>query len=121
MLGYPSIQSLSAQVGELEIDANLENSSIGFRDVLLLAPNLKETPPFKSYPNAVLEINGKATGKIDNLEIPNLEVSGIGNTSLSASGNITGLPEVETSYYNLNIRNFSSTSCLLYTSDAADE
>jgi len=110
VLGYPSIKSLGEQVGDLEIDANLENSSIGFRDILLLAPNLKETPPFKSYPNAVLRINGKATGKIDNLEIPNLEVSGIGNTSLSASGNITGLPEVETAYYNLKLRNFSSTS-----------
>ncbi|MCJ7758387.1 MAG: AsmA family protein, partial [Gillisia sp.] len=83
VLGYPSIESLGEQLGNLEIDANLENSSIGFRDILLLAPNLKETPPFKSYPNAVLNINGKATGKIDNLEIPNLEVTGIGNTSLS--------------------------------------
>ena len=110
VLGYPSIESLGEKPGDLEIDANLENSSIGFRDILLLAPNLKETPPFKSYPNAVLRINGKATGKIDNLEIPNLEVSGIGNTSLSASGNITGLPEVETAYYDLNILNFNSTS-----------
>jgi len=110
VLGYPSIESLGDQLENLEIDANLENSSIGFRDILLLAPNLKETPPFKSYPNAVLRINGKATGKIDNLEIANLEVSGIGNTSLSASGIITGLPEVKTAYYDLNIQNFSSTS-----------
>lgn len=110
VLAYSSIESLGDQLGDLEIDANLENSSLGFKDILLLVPNLRGTPPFKGYPSAVMKINGKATGKIGNLEIADLEVSGIGNTALSAGGSITGLPEVETAYYNLNIRNFNTTS-----------
>jgi len=110
VLKYPSLETLTEKMGEIEMNADLQNSSIGFQDILILAPNLKDTPPFKSSPNAVLMINGEVTGKIANLKIPNLEVSGIGNTTLSASGNITGLPDAKTAYYNLNIRNFNSTS-----------
>ncbi len=110
VLEYPSIEALADHPGDLEIDANLQNSSLGFQDILLLVPNLRDTPPFKGYPRAVMKISAKVTGKIGSLAIAALEVSGIGNTSVSARGTITGLPEVETAYYNLNIRELTSTS-----------
>jgi hypothetical protein len=107
---YPSIESLSKNPGELYIDANINGSKLGFKDILLLAPTLSATAPFNTMPNAVMNINSKVMGKVKDLRIPKLEISGIGNTRIAASGNIKGLPDVEKAYFDLNIKNFQSTA-----------
>ncbi|MBF6607940.1 MAG: translocation/assembly module TamB domain-containing protein [Flavobacterium sp.] len=107
---YPSLDALADNIAELGIDANLAGSRVGFKDVLLFAPGLRNTNPFKSNPNAIMYINGKVNGTVDNLTIPNLEISGIGSTRIAASGRITGLPDAENAYFDLAIRDFRSTS-----------
>jgi len=107
---YSSIESLQNEPGEIFINANLENSRLGFRDVLLLAPDLRNTNPFQSNPDAIVNINGKVEGQLKDLNISNFEASGIGNTAIAINGSIRGLPDAETAYYNLNIRNFRTTA-----------
>ncbi len=107
---YPSIAALSKTPGELYIDANINGSKLGFKDILLLVPTLSGTAPFNTMPNAVMNINSKVIGKVKDLRIPKLEISGIGNTKIAASGNIKGLPDVEKAYFDLNIKNFQSTA-----------
>src|SRR5690606_8592532 len=48
---YPSIESLTEDIGKLSIDANLQESHVSFQDILLFAPQLANTPPFKGNPN----------------------------------------------------------------------
>lgn len=110
ILKYPSIAALNTNLGELDLNASLKNSRIGFKDILLFAPDLEKNNPFQDNPNAILFLNGGVIGKLNNLAIPNLEISGIGTTRLAASGKITGLPEVKTAYFDLNVRDFSSSS-----------
>ncbi|MFC5284903.1 translocation/assembly module TamB domain-containing protein [Pedobacter alpinus] len=107
---YPSNAALTETPGELYIDANISGSKLGFKDILLLVPTLSTTAPFNTMPNAVMNINSKVIGKVDNLRIPNLEISGIGNTRIAASGSIKGMPNVEKAYFDLNIREFKSTA-----------
>ncbi len=107
---YPSIESLSKNPGELYIDANINGSKLGFKDILLLVPTLATTAPFNTMPNAVMNINSKVMGKVKDLRIPKLEISGIGNTKIAASGNIKGLPDMEKAYFDLTIKNFQSTA-----------
>lgn len=109
-LSYPSIEFLKENLGELGINASLNNSKLGFKDVLLFVPTLANTNPFKSHPNAILLINAKVLGKLKNMEIPNLEISGIGTTKIVASGKITGLPAVKKAYFDLDIKDFQSGS-----------
>ncbi|MDP2089557.1 MAG: translocation/assembly module TamB domain-containing protein [Flavobacteriaceae bacterium] len=110
IIGYPSIEFLSENLGELDIKASLNNSKLGFKDILLFVPTLANTDPFKSDPNAILLINAKVSGKLKNIEIPNLEMSGIGTTKITASGKITGLPDVKKAYFDLVIKDFQSSS-----------
>lgn len=110
IVSYPSLESLGKNPGEIGVDATLASSSIAFKDILLFVPDLANTNPFKDNPNAIVNINGKVKGKLSNLAIPNLEIDGIGNTRLVASGKITGLPDIKKSYFDLNIRNFKTTS-----------
>ncbi|MDO9262302.1 MAG: translocation/assembly module TamB, partial [Flavobacteriaceae bacterium] len=91
ILSYPSIQFLNENLGELGINASLNNSKLGFKDVLLFVPTLANTNPFKNNPNAILLINAKVLGKVKDIEISTLEMSGVGTTKIMASGKIMGL------------------------------
>ncbi|MCW4470156.1 translocation/assembly module TamB domain-containing protein [Flavobacterium sp. MFBS3-15] len=110
IVSYPSLESLQTDIGELGVNANLEGSKVGFKDVLLFVPTLADTPPFKGNPNGTLNISSRMEGKVKDLYIANLEVSGIGSTSITASGRIKGLPDVKTAYMDLNVKAFRSTS-----------
>jgi len=105
---YPSISSISTNLGELGIDANLEKTRIGFKDILLLAPDLANTVPLKGYQNAVLNINGKVKGKVKNLEIQNLEISGLGGTNIKASAKTRGLPNMDKAWLDIKIDDFTT-------------
>ncbi|MVN20867.1 translocation/assembly module TamB domain-containing protein [Mucilaginibacter arboris] len=106
---YSSIASISKNLGELQLNANLVNSKLAFKDVLNFVPSLSATPPFKGNANGVLNINGKVTGKVNDLTIQNLNVTGLGQTKISASAHLKGLPDVNKAYFDLNIKDFSTT------------
>jgi hypothetical protein len=73
-------------------------------------PTLADTNPFKDNPNAVLNIDTKVGGKLKNISIPKLEISGIGSTKVNASGRITGLPDVDKAVFDLVINQFETTA-----------
>ena len=110
IVGYPSLDAVSKNIGSLSVDANLDNSKIGFKDVLLFVPTLANTAPFKGNPNGSVFINSRVSGTVADLYINNLEVRGIGTTVIAASGRIKGLPDAKTAYFDMNVREFKSTS-----------
>jgi len=107
---YPSLDAITKDLGSLSVDANLEGSQIGFKDVLIFAPALADTAPFKGNPNGSIYINSTVEGKVGDIRIANLELRGIGTTLIAASGHIKGLPDVKTAYFDLNVRDFRSTA-----------
>jgi hypothetical protein len=109
-VSYQSVASLSKNVADLSVDANLSRSRIGFKDVLLFAPQLRKTNPFQSNPNAVVYINSRVNGKVKDLNIPYFQMHGIGNTKVSVSGKIKGLPNAQKAYFDLDIKNITSSS-----------
>jgi hypothetical protein len=108
-VGYPSIESLTKDLGKLSINANLDGSKLGLRDILLLMPTMAPMEPFKSSPNNTLKINGRVTGTVNNLRIPNIELSGFGNTYVKASATMRGLPDVTKAYFDLTINDFRTS------------
>ncbi|PWA10623.1 translocation/assembly module TamB domain-containing protein [Flavobacterium laiguense] len=110
VLEYPSIASITNNPGELNIKASLKQSRLGFKDILLFAPTLTNSNPFKSNPNAILLINSTISGKLKNIEIPNLEVSGLGKTKIHASGKIVGLPDMKKARFDIIVKEFKSSS-----------
>ncbi|TDX14366.1 translocation/assembly module TamB [Flavobacterium sp. S87F.05.LMB.W.Kidney.N] len=107
---YKSLESLQKDLGNFAVDANLKQSKIGFKDILLFVPDLQKTNPFKSNPNAILYVDSRVNGKVKDLNISKFEMSGIGSTKVSLSGKIAGLPDAQKAYYDLNIKNISSTA-----------
>lgn len=109
-IGYPSIASLSTNLGQLSVNANLDGSRLGLKDVLLLMPTMANMEPFKHSPNAVFRIDGKVNGKVNDLKISNLEISGLSKTHIKASATMKGLPNVNKAYFDLTINDFNTSS-----------
>jgi hypothetical protein len=108
-VGYPSIESLTKDIGRLSINANLDGSRLGLKDVLLLMPTMASMEPFKSTPNAVFKINGRVMGRVDNLNIPNFEVTGLSNTHIKTSAVLRGMPDVNKAYFDVNLADFTTS------------
>ena len=106
---YPSIASLSTDLGKLYINANLDGSRLGLKDVLLLMPTMATMDPFKHAPNAVFRINGRVIGKVNDLRIPSLEISGLSSTHIKASAVMKGLPNMNKSYFDVTLADFNTS------------
>ncbi len=106
---YPSIESLSKNIGELGIDARLNRSKIAFTDVVGFVPSLANTAPIKGNLNTVLAINTEIKGKVKDLNIKNLEVSGLRNTSLKLSARTKGLPDMNKAWLDARIDRFNTS------------
>src|SRR5690606_31316963 len=114
LLNYNSIDQLSEDLGNVEILADLNNSKLGFSDILTLAPSLKNTTPFNKYPNAILNLDAEIEGEINDLLIQNLEVSGVDQLKLDINGRLKNATNPENIYYDLNIDEFSSSAKTVY-------
>jgi hypothetical protein len=108
-VGYPSLDNISKDLGQIRINADLDGSRLGLKDVLLLMPTMASMEPFKHSPNAVFRINGKVSGKVSDLNIPSLEITGLSNTHIKASAKMRGLPDINKAYFDLNIADFNTS------------
>ncbi|MDB5118051.1 MAG: hypothetical protein JWQ79_3543, partial [Mucilaginibacter sp.] len=108
-VSYPSIAAISQNMGSLHINANLNGSKLGLKDVLLLMPTMSNMEPFKHYPNTVFTINGKIEGQVSDLNIPEFEVRGLNNTHIKASAKLKGLPDMNKAYFDVNIADFNTS------------
>ncbi len=109
-VNYLSIAALSKNIGNLALEANLKESKVGFKDVLLFVPDLQKQDIFRSNPNAILLLNTRLRGKVSDLDIQQFEMTGIGMTSVSLSGKIKGMPNTEKAYFDLNIKKLQSSA-----------
>ena len=110
ILQYPSIASLTTNPESIQVKADFTNSKLGFKDILVLVPSLASTTPFAGNENSIVNFTANINGKLDDLFINQLKVSGIGATKIDINGTITGLPNVAKTYLDLTITNLESTA-----------
>jgi hypothetical protein len=109
---YKSLSDLKKNAGNLAANLEFDKSRIAVRDILIFVPSLEE--PFRDNQQAVLRLNGRVTGYLKELHIPYLEIDGVGNTSLAASGTIKGLPDAKKAYYDITISKLKSSRTDLF-------
>ncbi|MEP6794300.1 MAG: translocation/assembly module TamB domain-containing protein [Saprospiraceae bacterium] len=105
-LTYPSIDTIAKAPGVLGINAHFIDSKLAVRDLLLFAPSLSKRSPFNKNQNAIIHMNGGLEGRVSDLTFSAMEITGLGDISVKASGNITGLPDVNKLYFDLMIDHF---------------
>jgi hypothetical protein len=110
VLNYNSIEQLTKNPGAVKILANITNSKIGFSDILMLAPKLRNTAPFNKYPNAILNVDARLKGTVNDLEIQNLQASGLDRMKLNVSGVVKNAMQLNKLFYDLKIGKFSTSA-----------
>ncbi len=107
---YPSADSMATHPGEIFVDADLNESRLAVKDLLVFMPTLpQQMPAINRYRNNVLRINTNIRGYVKDLNIPVFQLSGIGSTSIAMSGNIKGLPDATKATFDLKLNNFKTT------------
>ena len=113
-LTYPSIESLVTDPGEMGINANLETSRLALRDLITFVPEMAVLDAYKSSPNAILNIDGKVSGKVKDLTITDMRISGFRNTSVTTSAKIKGLPDMNRAYFDVKIADLKTRKSDLF-------
>jgi hypothetical protein len=108
VLDYPSIGSITKDLSSLRINIDLQNSRVQVKDLLVFAPQLKSQPAFRN-PNAVWYLNGKVRGNVSNLQIDNLNASGLSRTKLDICGTVVGLMHPTKARGQLHIKEFTTS------------
>lgn len=105
---YASLDALKNDLGNMQLDLQLDNSRVMVKDVLTFVPSLQEQPAFAD-PNTVWYINSAIKGRVADMQIDGLQVSGLGNTKIDVKGQLKGLPDIDKASANLVINTISSS------------
>lgn len=105
---YASVDAMANDLANLYIDADIVDSKLRVKDILTFVPSLATQPAFEDA-NATWFLDGKITGRVGDMKIDRLKVSGYGNTKVDVAGRITGLPDPNKLNANLDIRQLSTT------------
>ena len=108
VITYPSLASIQKDPSLMGLDIDLENSKIAVKDILKLAPQL-HTQLASLPPDAMLYVDARVTGKVNDLNIQKLILKGLNGTNINATGSIKGLPDPKKINADLTIKNFQST------------
>ncbi|MHC2992545.1 hypothetical protein OB13_13490 [Pontibacter sp. HJ8] len=106
---YTSWDDLTDNVDAIRLELNIDNSRIGMRDALYLAPDLAKNPSFKKIAGSTLRLDGKVQGRVDNLNIPRMQLSGLQGTAVDVSGNVRNAMDPDRLYLDLDINRLATT------------
>jgi len=108
LLKYPSINAITADPGNVFLDADLNHCIINAKDILTFAPQLSSD--MKGNENASLQLTSKVKGFVKDLSIPIFQLNGLSNTAIDLSGSIKGLPDAKNALYDLNIAELKTSA-----------
>lgn len=106
---YPSLESLGKNMNQMLLKLDIEKSIVGFKDVLIFAPQLAQQDLFRKNKNGMLRLDAIVEGRMDSLNIEQFALSGLGSTALSISGKLRGLPDENKLHYDLTIAQLQSS------------
>ena len=105
---YPSLDALKTDMGALRMNINLAGSRIGFRDVLVFVPALREQAFFREHQHDQLKLDAALEGFMNDLSIRKFNLSGLSRTEVALTGRLKGLPDADRLAYDLDIRKLQS-------------
>lgn len=100
---YSSIESIINNIESLGIQVEISRSKIGFSDILYLQSNLEDVYLFDQNKVQSIGIKGAVSGQVSDLEFNNIQAYYGSNTRMRINGSINGLPNIDTTIFNIEI------------------
>lgn len=107
-LDYPSFNTFLSDLWNGETNLDLVNSTINANEIFLIVPFLASDPHLSKFKNSDVLISAKSTGKINDLNIENLELSVFDKTILKSNCKLTGLPDINALIFDAGIEKFAT-------------
>jgi len=114
VLGYSDFKYLLTDFRNCKAILNLYSTKINADEVFMFAPFLSYDKYASKFKNSDVFIDASATGKINDLDIGNLEVSLLKRTILKTKGSLTGLPDVSKLGFDATIDMFTTNLSDVY-------
>ncbi|SEL84047.1 translocation/assembly module TamB domain-containing protein [Parapedobacter koreensis] len=94
-IAYPSLETITEQLGSIQVTADIKESHLGMEDVLYFVPDLDTMAIMKPLWPVTFHINTEIDGRLDDLQIASLRLTTLDKTRIVARAHIKGLPDVE--------------------------
>jgi hypothetical protein len=91
---YPSMEALQKDIGQMQLDIDINRSRVQMKDILTFVPTLASQPIF-SDPSSTLLLNGNITGHVSDMNIHTLQLQALSNTQVNVRGRLAGLPDAK--------------------------
>ena len=103
-LTYTSLEDLTKHPERVKMSVLIKNTTIGLKD----AAYFSDAVP-ANYRNEKIKVNANVNGYLSNLSIPKFQITGLKSTYIDVSGTVKGLPDINKTFLDLNIKRFSLT------------
>jgi hypothetical protein len=103
-LNFTSMEDLTKHPEKVQMSLNFKNTIIGLKDASFFSDAIPG-----NYRNEKIKLNANVNGYLNNLNIAQLQISGLKNTQIDISGKAKGLPDINKAYLDLNIKKLHLT------------
>ncbi|WP_199120422.1 translocation/assembly module TamB domain-containing protein [Pedobacter sp. ASV28] len=103
-LQFTSLDDLTKHPERVKLTISLKNTIIGLKD----ASFFSNAVPI-NYRNEKLKVNANVNGYLNKLNIPQLQISGLKSTFIDISGKANGLPDINKTFLDLDIKKIHLT------------
>lgn len=103
-LDYTSLDDLTKHPDKVKLSLQFKNTTIGLKDAAFFSDAIPA-----NYRNEKIKVNANVNGYLNNLNIPQLQISGLKNTQIDISGKAKGLPDVNNAWLDLHIKKLHVT------------
>jgi translocation and assembly module TamB len=107
---FKSLDQLLNEYEQIPFDANLSNSTIALKDVLYFTPTLLDSLPIMLPKQTKITIDANVHGTLRDLLVEQLTLSSLSNTSLALQGSVKGLPDVDKTIFDIQVKKLYTTS-----------
>lgn len=98
-LNFTSLDDLTKHPERVQMSLNFKNTIIGLKDAGFFSDAIPA-----NYRNEKIKVNANVNGYLNNLNIAQLQISGLKNTQIDISGRAKGLTDINKTYLDLNIK-----------------
>ncbi len=115
---YPSLDVVRDEPGRVDVNLSLDESFIGFGDMVLMQPELTEQLRLERTDGVT--IAASIDGPVNDLAVGRIEGSILESTRLKSYGRIVGLPDVENAVFDLTLEEITTGADDIHRMVAAD-
>ena len=110
VLNYLNKEMLTKEIGEVSVDAEVSNTTIGLGDASILMPSIWSDMGVPNLKQEFFKVDVKAKGLVKDLYLEKFLVKGLQSTFVNASGRVKGLPNAEKAYADIRLSDLQTTA-----------